>query len=248
MEPDKQALEAWKRGVPLGFAWLVFADKRNAQRYQEAPLDGSHSSIQISLEMDLVARLEYGDLQAIGIEGGSDPRAVFIPPYYFSRAAEINWERGTVADFGTKFHEVRVEGPRMAVDEPSAEPVFVDPRLVRGEPESAEAREPAPPKNPGIRPEPQSSEDALRSEPAPEKHEEAHAPSKTPGRPSKVPEIERAIDILLERGVDLANMPRRKAYKAVRACAAKELNSNVKLGFADPVIQRSLFERFGRRR
>jgi hypothetical protein len=185
MEPDKQALEAWKRGVPLGFAWLVFADKRNTRRYQEAPLDGSHSSIQISLEMDLVARLEYGELQAIGIEGGSDPRAVFIPPYYFSRAAEINWERGTVADFGKKFHQVRVQ------------------------------------------PEPQSPEDALPSESAPEVHEEAHAPSKTAGRPSKVPEIERAIEILLERGVDLANMPRRKAYKAVTACAAKELNSNI---------------------
>src|SRR5271166_2301476 len=198
MEPDKQPLEAWKRGVPLGYAWLVFANKRNALRYREASLDGSHSSIQISLEIDLLARLEYGDLQAIGIEGGSDRRAVFIPPYYFSRAAEINWERGTVADFGKKFHQVRIEGPGMAVDEPSAEPVFVDPRPVRGERESAEAREPERPKNPGVQPEPQSPEDALPSEPAPEKHEEA-------GRPSKGPEIERAIEILVGRGVALAN-------------------------------------------
>jgi hypothetical protein len=202
------------------------------------------------LEIDLVARLEYGDLQATGIEGGSDPRPVFIPQFYFSKTAEINLERGTVADFGKKFHQVRVEGPRMAVGEPSAEPVFVGPRLVRGERESAEPlqREPEPPKNPGLQPEPQSPEDALPSESVPEKDEEAHVPSKTAGRPSKVPEIGRAIEILLERGVDLASMPRRKAYKAVRACAAKELNSNIKLGFADPVIQRSLFKRFGRRR
>lgn len=240
MEPNKQPLEAWKRGVPLGYAWLAFANERNVQRYREAPLDGSHSSIQISLEIDLVARLEYGDLQAIGIEGGSDPRPVFIPPFYFSKTAEINWEGGTVADFGKKFHQVRVEGPRMAAGEPS-EPVFIDPGLVRGERQSAEAREPERPKNPEVQPEPQSPEDALPSEPAPEKHEEV-------GRPSKGPEIERAIEILVGRGVDLANMPRLKAYKAVKACAAKELDSNTEIGFSDPVIQRSLFRRFGRRR
>jgi len=82
----------------------------------------------------------------------------------------------------------------------------------------------------------------------PERHEETPSPSKVRGRPSKTPEIERAIELLLSKGVDLAKMPRPKAYEAVRKCAAGELNSDTLIGFTDPVIQRSLFSRFGPRR
>jgi hypothetical protein len=56
------------------------------------------------------------------------------------------------------------------------------------------------------------------------------------------------IEILLANGVALAKMPRLKAYKAVRECAARELNSDTQIGFSDPVIQRALLNRFGPRR
>ena len=68
------------------------------------------------------------------------------------------------------------------------------------------------------------------------------------GRPTKLAEIEQAIDILLAKGVDLASMPRPNAYKAIKKCAEIELKSNTKIGFSEPVIQRALFSRFGRRR
>jgi hypothetical protein len=83
-------------------------------------------------------------------------------------------------------------------------------------------------------------------------------PSRTPsqqiirearrGRPSKTDEIEQAIDMLLKNGVDLATMPRPRAYKAIRKCAEVDLKSNTKIGFSDPVIQRALFRRFRERR
>ena len=55
-------------------------------------------------------------------------------------------------------------------------------------------------------------------------------PSGARGRPSKTPEVERAIDYLLERGVALAKIPRPDAYKAVRK-AANELKYNTEIGF-----------------
>jgi hypothetical protein len=67
------------------------------------------------------------------------------------------------------------------------------------------------------------------------------------GRPSKTPEVERAIDHLLEKGVALAKIPRPDAYKAVRK-AANNLKYNTEIGFSDPVIQRALSRRFGPRR
>ena len=137
MNQEEQLLAAWKRAEPLGFAWLAFADKENTERYRKARRERSHSAIQISLEIDLIARLEDGELQAIGIEAGSNPRPVFIPQYYFSKTAEINWDEETVADFGKKFHQVRIEGPREVVDEPRTEPTVVDPRLIDREWEKA---------------------------------------------------------------------------------------------------------------
>jgi hypothetical protein len=221
------------------------------------------------MEVDLIGRLQDGKRQALGIEEGSDVGPILIPQYYFSKNARVDWERGTVAAIGKIFHEVRVKWEREPPDPtrsprpahwihtrelegiwelgPPTEPEgFIDPReewekqlldewLLKHELLG----------NPEVQPEPQAPRDTLSSEPAPEKRKEAHTPSKDKGRPSKKPEIKRAIDILLQRGVDLANMPRQKAYKAVRQCAAKELNSNIKLGFTDAVIHRSLFKRFG---
>jgi hypothetical protein len=230
MKQNKRLLAAWQNGARLGLAWLGFADERNKERFGElqARGDGSHLGRQNWMEIDLIARLYAGELQAIGIEYGSDAGPTLIPQYYFSRAAKVDWERETVAELGKKFEQVRVQ----PIDEALSEAELVDPRLVQEE---------------------QGPLDQAIGEPdpvgrEPESASQVQASAREPGRPSNGPEIERAIDILLERGVDLANIPRRKAYKAVRACAAKELDSNTKLGFSDPVIQRSLFKRFGRRR
>ena len=87
----------------------------------------------------------------------------------------------------------------------------------------------------------------IASEARPKAIEEGPLPSRARGRPSKTPEVERAIDHLLERGVALAKMPRPDAYKAVRK-AANELKYNTQIGFSDPVVQRALSRRFGPRR
>ena len=153
-------------------------------------------------------------------------------------------------------------------------PTVVDPRLIRGEWEKAaealpseaassdnppneaelELADEAPPSEqepsdePPIQRERGSADKMLPGKPTPEKLEGAFSLPRGRGRPSKELEIERAIDILLRRGVDLAKMPRPKAYGTVRECAASELKSDTKIGFTDPVIQRFLFRRFGARR
>ena len=87
----------------------------------------------------------------------------------------------------------------------------------------------------------------IASEATPKAIEEGPSLSRARGRPSKTPEVERAIDHLLERGVALAKIPRPDAYKAVRK-AANELKYNTEIGFSDPVVQRALSRRFGPRR
>jgi hypothetical protein len=260
----------WQEGVLLGAAWLVYADERDSTRFFELRRIGSHLELQSFLQGHLMGRLRDGTLQALGIQEGSDAGPIQIPQYYFSKTAQVDWEKDIVAAIGKTFHEVRVKWAREPPDPtrpvqptrwihqrelealselgPPTEPEgFIDPSE-QGEWESPDEtlpRNAKPPNNPEVERELQSTNEALPSQPAPEKHEEAHSPSKVRGRPSKTPEIESAIEILLERGVDLGNMPRGEAYKAVRACAAKELNSNIKLGFSNPVIHRSLFTRFG---
>jgi hypothetical protein len=87
----------------------------------------------------------------------------------------------------------------------------------------------------------------IASEATPESIKEGPLPSGVRGRPSKTPEVERAIDYLVEKGVALAKIPRPDAYKAVRK-AANELKYNTEIGFSDPVVQRVLSRRFGPRR
>jgi hypothetical protein len=275
MEQNKQPLAAWERAERLGHAWLTFADNHNRRRYREARRKRSHSAIRISLEIDLLARLENGELQAIGIEAANDPGPVFIPKYFFSKTADINWDVESVANLGKIFHQVRVEGLREEADDEM--PIYgglVDPRQVDKEWEKAAealAREsppsdeslaqgelnsedetppskPEPSDEPLIRRERESEDKILLGRPTPEKLEGAFPQRRRPGRPSKEPEIERAVDVLLGRGIDLAGMTRPSAYAAVKECAANELISNIKIGFHNSVIQRCLFRRFGARR
>jgi hypothetical protein len=261
-------LALWQDGVPLGHAWEVFADEWSATRFRELQRTDSHLGFQRSLQIGFVARLYAGERQAIGIEGGSDVGPILIPQYYFSKTAEVDWGKGTVAALGKIFHEVRVQWQREPPDvtRPRQPARWIHPReLEEGQWELGPSSEPEPfpgeqwewepldetspsgPESPNeqlTQAELESTEETPLSESTSTKFGE----TPSPGRPSKKPEVERAIQILLERGVPLASMPRTKAYKAVRACAAKELNSNVEIGFTDPVIHRALFERFGRRR
>lgn len=249
MKQNKQLFEAWQNGVQLGHAWWAFAGARNKNRFRELQREGEHVGLQRSLEIELAARISAGELKAIGIEDGSDAGPVFIPQYYFSKTVIIDWDKDIVTALSRKFYEVRVHDERKPSAEAMTEPELIDPRTIEG------LREPVPetlPSEPGVSNEPliqgdRQSDETPPSEPVPERHDEAPSRQKV-GRPSKGPEIEQAIELLLGRGVDLAGMTRPKAYAAVKDCAANELKSNIKIGFNNSVIHRYLFRRFGPRR
>jgi hypothetical protein len=253
MKPSKQLLEAWKNAVALGNAWLVFAYARSEKRFRELQRDGEHLGLQTHMEHELLWRICDGEFQAFGIEDGSDAGPILIPKYYFSKTVEVDWDRETVEAFGKKFHEVRVQGKRER--EPADEARLSGPLPVIDAYEITAQRErerlhetppdePEPSHEPPIQAELESTNETL---PSTDRLEEAPSPLKV-GRPSKGPEIEQAIELLLGRGIDLAGMNRPKAYAAVKDCAANELNSNTKIGFHNSVIQRCLFRRLGPRR
>ena len=110
MERNKRLLAAWQNGVVLGHAWRAVAEKGTRRLFGTCNAEGRHLGLRRSLEIDLIARLFAGELQAIGIEGGSDAGPIHIPQYYFSRTAEIDWDKETVTAIGKKFHEITVQG------------------------------------------------------------------------------------------------------------------------------------------
>ena len=239
--------------MDLGSAWWVFADNRNKERFRERQREGKgiHLGIRYSLQIDLIARLEDRQLQAYGIEEGSDAGPIHIAEYYFSKTAEVDYDNDTVSALGKKFYEVRVQGDREPPDEtqpsePEPAPYINDLREIAAQ-RARERLLETPPSVPKTSREPRESTDQGEREPLHETLPSERSPSKARGRPSKTPDIDRAIDILVKKGVDLAKMPRPSAYRAVKECAASELYSDTQLGFSDPVIQRSLFRRFGRR-
>jgi hypothetical protein len=131
MAPNKRLLAAWEDGVPLGIAWWVFADNENKKRFRERHDEGRdvHLQLQYTLEVDLIARLEAGRLQAYGIEEGSDTGPIRIAKYYFSKTAKVDYLSDTVTALGKKFYEVRVQGEREPTEEtpPSVREVSMDP-------------------------------------------------------------------------------------------------------------------------
>ena len=250
MEPDTQLLKAWENGVALGDAWWAFADLQKKKRFRElqeaaTPDDPTpHVGFRHSLEDEVIGRLSSGELQAFGIEYRSAGEATAIPRSCFRKGAKIDSDNDTVTALGRKFGHVTVQGKRERIVETLPEMVAVDPRQVRVEELLNKSRaEPELPDDLGVMGEPISPAEARPSEAAPQKLiKEARR-----GRPSKGDEIEEAIDLLLRNGVDLAKMPRPKAYQKVRECAKSDLNSDTDIGFTDPVIQRFLFRRFGPR-
>ena len=245
-------LKQWEDGVSLGAAWWAYADLPKKKRFRELQQAASpadlvpHMGFRRSLEDEVVARLSSGELQAFGVEFGSTGGPIDIPKNYFWKGAEIDFENDTVAAMGRKFGQVTVQGHREPIAETWREMVAVDPRQIQGQLEVLNKlpAEPGPLDDQGGAHEPDSPADPRPSKTAPQ---ESIAEAQ-PGRPTKIAEIEQAIDILLAKGVDLATMPRPKAYKAVKKCAEIELKSNTKIGFSDPVIQRCLLRRFGPRR
>jgi hypothetical protein len=247
MEKDAP-LKQWEDGVSLGSAWWVYADLSKKKRFRElqdatSPGDPApHVGFRHSLEDEVVARLSSGELQASGIEYGSSDGPIPISKNYFWKGAEIDFDKDTVAALGRKFGQVTVRGNREPIAESLTEMVAVDPREILAQLKLTEVREL--PDDPGVIDEPISPAKSRPSEAAPQELiKEAQR-----GRPSKTPEIEQAIDILLEKGVGLAKLPRPQAMAEIRNCAADELNSDVNIGFSDPVLERVLFRRFGARR
>jgi hypothetical protein len=66
------------------------------------------------------------------------------------------------------------------------------------------------------------------------------------GRPTKTREIEQAIDGLIEQGVELSQLDRRRAIRKIKQFAREKLGAHTERGYSDPVLQRHLHRRFGR--
>jgi hypothetical protein len=241
MEPDEQQLEAWEDSVPLGNAWWNFAGRENKNLFREQRREGRgiHLRIRYNLEVDLIARLEDGQLEAYGIEEGSNSGPIRIAQYYFSKTAKVDYHDDTVTALGKKFYEVRVQEAR--------EPPPVNLRQISARRQRQRLDDTLPSES-SLRSESNEVSDRSEREPVPVRPSSDASPTREPGRPSKSAEIERAIEILVANGGTLAKMPRTKAYRAVRECAARALNSDTQIGFSDPVIQRALLNHFGPRR
>jgi hypothetical protein len=98
--------------VPLGNAWLVFADERNTSRFYELQRANSHLELERLLKVDHLDRLRAGKHQVLGIQEGSDAGPILMAQYYFSKTAEVDWEKDKVTALGKIFHEVRVKWER----------------------------------------------------------------------------------------------------------------------------------------
>jgi hypothetical protein len=251
MEPDKQRRGAREDGVALGDAWWVYADLPKKRRFRElqqaaSPSDPApHMGFRHSLEDEVAGLLASGELQASGIEFRSTGDRIPIPKSYFWNGAKIDFDNDTVASLGRKFGQVMVQGKREPIVENLPEMIAADPQQIVAERKIIN--------EPSVVPDRLANRTvthAVTSVP-PLRSEEAsqQLPKESRrGRPSKTDEIEQAIEILIKGGTDLIMMPRPAAYRAVRKCAETNLKANTKIGLSDPVIQRALFRRFGRRR
>jgi hypothetical protein len=110
-------LALWQEGVPLGNAWLVFTDERNTTRFYELQRTNSHLELQRLLKADLIGCLRDGKRRALGVQEGSDHGLIVIPQYYFSKNAEVDWEKDKITAAGKIFHEVIVQWEREPPDE-----------------------------------------------------------------------------------------------------------------------------------
>jgi hypothetical protein len=247
MQPDAQLRRLWEDGVALGSAWWVYAVLQKKKKFRElqqtAALDdpAPHMGFRQELEDEVINRLSTGELRAFGIEYGSTGRPVAIPKNYFWKGTEIDFDNDAVTALGRKFGQVTVLGDREPLVENLPGAGEVDLKRILAEQDA-----PALPDRLADRIMSPASAMSTKQLPSEASHQIASEAAR--GRPSKTSEIEEAINILLDRNIDLTSMPRPAAYRAIKECAEIELKSNTQIGFSDPVIQRALFRRFGRRR
>jgi hypothetical protein len=253
MESDRQLFEAWVNAVALGNAWWAFADLEKKKRFRELQQAASsddpapHMGFRHALEAEIIGRLSSGELKALGIEYGTTSKPMVIPKNFFWKGAEIDLDGDTVAALGRRFGQVTVQGDREPLVENSPEVIAID--LKEIPPGRDPVREVSAAKNsPANTSAVHTPRNTARTRPAGADSWPRDISGGRRGRPSKTHEIEEAIDMLLKNGVDLAAMPRPRAYKAVRKCAEGDLKSITTIGFSDPVIQRALFRRFRERR
>jgi hypothetical protein len=222
-------LALWQEGVPLGNAWLVFTDERNTTRFFELQRTNSHLELQRLLKAELMGRLRDGKRRALGVQEGSDPRLVVIPQYYFSKNAEVDWEKDKITAAGKVFHEVIVRWEREPPDEgqPPKPTRWIHPGELEALLERGPPREPEPfpgehweweplDETPPSEPSEltvQNAGDAPRSEPQPAKGQtplinpaadtepaDKSKARKRIGRPPLVPKLQKLVRELINQG------------------------------------------------
>jgi len=173
MERD-MLLAAWRNGVPLADAWLVFAEEPKKESYFAHESEGLHLDSQRALKEDFVDRLYAGQFRAIGVENTSGGGPNYIAKYYFLKTAKIDWDKSVVAALGKEFYHVVVESERELAGEAPTESGFVDRQPIQSQRELEPVREPLP------------------SEPPP-------ARERPMGRPPLVPQVCEVIRELMDR-------------------------------------------------
>lgn len=106
-----KATEFWDSGISLQEAWFHLASRENQDRFRESkPSRLAPNSVEISLRIELQARLESGELIAAGIESG--PAAhngpIMVGKHFFSNSAKIDWDAGALSSHGITFLSLRI--------------------------------------------------------------------------------------------------------------------------------------------
>ena len=106
-----KAAELWASAIRLDEAWFHLASGENKDRFRSSDQLGRRpNSIEISLRIDLQARLESGELIAAGIEAGAAAHngPIVIGRHFFSESAKIDWDTGALSSLGISFLSLRI--------------------------------------------------------------------------------------------------------------------------------------------
>jgi hypothetical protein len=190
MEQSKSLFEQWENGVGLGRAWWAFASAEDRKRTRELRRKGEHRGLQLSLEEDLIARISAGELQAFGIEGGSDAGPILILQRYFWKPEEIDWDKEILNSLGKKFYHVTIQGEREPEKAFTMAPEAVDLALIRVQWKSVD--EPPPSES---RPSHERSDQGVGHF----GHSEAETKKPQMGRPPVLPMVRAVVRELIDR-------------------------------------------------
>ena len=135
-------IAAWQNGVPLRDTWYAFARPHEKQLFLELESEGLHLEFVQSLKANLIDRLYAGELCAIGVKDESNSGPIYIPNYYFVKAAKIDWDKDSLAALGDEFYHVAVQSRQGQAEEVFAGAGPADPGFVEGTQESVS--EPSP--------------------------------------------------------------------------------------------------------